>query len=329
MMHSRLGRWIAGVGLALGVASLGACASDSSTLTDPGRPSFGGAPINPTGDRTVEFELFELCKDYSGQAGPSVTFDVTVDRDNNNTGADVSFQVTLADGECQEIWTDGGPIQDLVTVTEQVPVPAIGSYMPSFVKTKLVRTSGVDNVVVDAPVAGNSTSEAFSGDTPNGVVGVLVEFTNTYTPPPPALGRMTGGGNQIRIDGVRITRGFTIHCDIILSNNLEINWPGGNNWHITKPLTSAYCIDDPNVDPAPPRAPFDTFVGEGTGSLNGVAGSIVKFTFVDAGEPGTSDQAAIQIWAPGDDPNTDLPVLAVSGVLDHGNIQAHEDQPHK
>jgi len=186
MTHLRLGRWVATVGLALGVASLGACASDSATLTDPTRPSFGGTPSDPTGDRTVEFELFELCKDYSGQAGPSVTFDVTVDRDNNNTGADVSFQVTLADGECQEIWTDGGPIQDLVTVTEQVPVPATGSYAPSFVKTKIVRTSGVDNVVVDAPVAGNSTSEAFSGDTPSGVVGVLVEFTNTYMPPPPA-----------------------------------------------------------------------------------------------------------------------------------------------
>ncbi|HSM16845.1 MAG TPA: hypothetical protein VK845_07595, partial [Gemmatimonadales bacterium] len=184
MTHLRLGRWVATVGLALGVASLGACASDSTTLTDPTRPSFGGTPSDPTGDRTVGFELFELCKDYSGQAGPAVIFDVTVDRDNDNSGADVSFQVTLADGECQEIWTDGGTSQDLVTVTEQVPVPATGSYAPSFVKTKLVRTSGVDNVVVDAPVAGNSTSEAFSGDTPSGVVGVLVEFTNTFVPPP-------------------------------------------------------------------------------------------------------------------------------------------------
>ncbi len=189
MTHLRLGRWVATVGLALGVASLGACASDSATLTDPSRPSFGGTPSDPTGDRTVEFELFELCKDYSGQAGPSVTFDVTVDRDNNNTGADVSFQVTLADGECQEIWTDGGPTQDLVTVTEQVPVPATGSYAPSFVKTTLVRTAGApDAVVVGASTPGNSTSEAFSGDTPSGVVGVLVEFTNTYMPPPPGGG---------------------------------------------------------------------------------------------------------------------------------------------
>ena len=69
------------------------------------------------------------------------------------------------------------------------------------------------------------------------------------------------------VDGVRITRGFTIHCDIILSNNLEINWSGGNKWHIDKPLTSATCVDDPAISPEPPAAPFDTFIGEGEGTL--------------------------------------------------------------
>ncbi len=186
MKHLNLGRWVAGLSLALGVAFVGACA-DGGGVTDPGRPSFGGTPTDPTGDRTVEFELFELCKDYAGQSGPSVTFDVTVDRDNDGSGADVTFQVTLADGECREIWTDGGPTQDLVTVTEQVPVPASGSYDPSYVKTTLVRTAGApDQTVVGPSTPGNSTSEAFSGDTPSGVVGVLVEFTNTFVPPPPA-----------------------------------------------------------------------------------------------------------------------------------------------
>ena len=52
-------------------------------------------------------------------------------------------------------------------------------------------------------------------------------------------GRMTGGGGQnVEIGGIYVTRGFTIHCDLVLSNNLEINWPG-NKWHIDKPLTLA------------------------------------------------------------------------------------------
>jgi len=139
-------------------------------------------------------------------------------------------------------------------------------------------------------------------------------------------GRMTGGGKQITVAGVKVTRGFTIHCDILLSNNLEINWPDGNNWHITKPLTSAECVDDPTVNPEPPPAPFDTFIGEGIGSLNGVDGAFVKFVFVDAGEPsGKGDKASIQVFDPGGTLVLNVPL----SPLDGGNIQAHFDQPHK
>ena len=138
-------------------------------------------------------------------------------------------------------------------------------------------------------------------------------------------GRMTGGGGQhAQIGGIYITRGFTIHCDIMLSNNLEINWPG-NQWHLDKPLTFADCSNDPNVDPAPPPAPFDTFYGEGIGRLNGVDGARVEFTFVDGGEPsGGGDRAAIRIFDPNGIVVLDLPL----SPLDNGNIQAHYDQPH-
>ena len=135
---------------------------------------------------------------------------------------------------------------------------------------------------------------------------------------------MTGGGEQTDVAGVDISRGFTIHCDIILSNNLEFNWKG-NKWHLDKPLTSAQCIDDPNINQKPPKAPLDTFIGEGIGQLNGVDGSLVKFTFIDAGEPGRNDMAKIQIFAPGGALVLDVPL----SNLDHGNIQAHFDQPHK
>lgn len=143
-------------------------------------------------------------------------------------------------------------------------------------------------------------------------------------------GRMTGGGNSITVaDGVKITNGLELHCDILLSNNLEINWPGGNNWHITKPILTADCVDDPAINPEPPPAPFDTFNGTALGSLNGVDGSFIEFTFVDAGEPGgKNDQVSLKIYSGGDNTTPvvlDVPLQFTTG----GNLQAHYDQPHK
>jgi hypothetical protein len=168
-------------------------------------------------------------------------------------------------------------------------------------------------------------------------VGWVVVYCNSEVPPPPDLdGRMTGGGGQIVVIGtflnalsnslepgeIRVTRGFTIHCDLILSNNIEVNWPD-NKWHLDKPLTDATCVS--NGDPFPPVAPFNTFMGVGVGELNGVPGSVIEFTFVDNGEPGKNDQAAIRIFAPGSSTVVlDVPLQDLS----HGNIQAHFDQPH-
>ena len=129
-------------------------------------------------------------------------------------------------------------------------------------------------------------------------------------------GRMTGGGSVFK-GNMRITHGFEIHCDLKKPNNIEVNWPGGNNFHMTD-LTSAVCTDDPGIDQRPPVAPLDTFRGEGTGKLNGVPGARIEFVFVDAGEPGKKDTASIKIW---DDVNN--LVLEVSGFLRVGNHQAH------
>jgi hypothetical protein len=154
-----------------------------------------------------------------------------------------------------------------------------------------------------------------------------VTLANGEEPPPPECsfveGRMTGGGGQIIIGDVFVSRGLTIHCDIVLSNNLEINWPG-NKWHLDKPLDAATCIDDPAYNPVPPAAPFDTFIGLGTGKLNGVDGSVVMFTFIDNGEPGKTDRASIQIFDAGGTMVLDVPL----SLLDRGNLQAHYDQPH-
>jgi len=132
-----------------------------------------------------------------------------------------------------------------------------------------------------------------------------------------AEGRMTGGGSVFK-GNMRITHGFEIRCDLKKPNNLEVNWPGGNNFHMTE-LTSAVCTDDPAINPKPPNAPFDTFTGKGTGKLNGVSGARIEFVFTDAGEPGTKDTASMKIWN-----KANNLVLEVSGVLNKGNHQAHK-----
>lgn len=144
----------------------------------------------------------------------------------------------------------------------------------------------------------------------------------------PSLGRFTGGGHQIRLaDGVRITRGLTIHCDLLLSNNLQVNWPTGNKFHMLEHLTTVACTDDPNIIQQPPPAPIDTLIGVGTGRYNNQPGYTIEFTLVDAGEPGGNDQMAIKIYQTSNPSNVvlDVPLQLLTG----GNLQAHYDQPHK
>lgn len=142
----------------------------------------------------------------------------------------------------------------------------------------------------------------------------------------PGFGRFTGGGNQIRVGAVRVTRGLTIHCDLVLSNNLEVNW-GGNKFHMTEHLTTVACTDDPAIIQAPPAAPLDTLIGVGTGRYNNTNGFTIEFTLVDYGEPGSDDQMRIYIYETANPANVvlDVPLQLLSG----GNLQAHYDQPHK
>jgi hypothetical protein len=139
-------------------------------------------------------------------------------------------------------------------------------------------------------------------------------------------GRFTGGGKQVDVgDVASITRGLTIHCDLLLSNNLEINWGRGNNFHMLEHLETVACFDDPAIDQRPPAAPLDTLIGRGTGRYNGVDGYSIEFTLVDAGEPGRSDEMGFVITAPDGSVVINVPLQHLAG----GNLQAHFDQPHK
>jgi hypothetical protein len=137
-----------------------------------------GTPVSPTAQagstaavlRQAEIGLFEICKEYVGAVGPTVTFNVTVDL-NNDGSIDSTPQIQLGDGQCQEVLPSivlGG---HTITVTEVVPA----GYTASYVKT----TAASGGTTVAAPVASNTTSGTV------GDQGILVVFTNTADLPPP------------------------------------------------------------------------------------------------------------------------------------------------
>jgi hypothetical protein len=139
---------------------------------------------------------------------------------------------------------------------------------------------------------------------------------------------MTGGGSifpEVDYGGdPRITHGFVLHCDPRNSDNLQINDHGtGWNFHMEE-LTAAICLDDPAIDPNPPDATFDTFVGEGTGRCKNTGGEerdcTARWTFTDGGEVGgcVRDTAIITV----EDDNGNV-LISISGVVDCGNHQAH------
>ena len=133
---------------------------------------------------------------------------------------------------------------------------------------------------------------------------------------------MTGGGSIFTGPGgsIRVTHGFQIRCDPKdRRQRLEINWPGvqdQNNFHLTD-MKKATCIDDPDIDPTPPHAGFDTYIGEGVGTCNGKPAAIT-FVFTDAGEPGTEDTAEYHISGA-------CTLDTVETFLTYGNHQAHKN----
>lgn len=171
----------------------------------------------------------------------------------------------------------------------------------------------------------------------------------------PALARITGGGWRVTALGgeaVRSSNGLTLHCDRLLSNNLQINWrdPGSNKWHINKIVDAAFCYDQDGFEPEPPDAPANTYIGLDLGKLNNStdpAGSVACWIFEDHGEKDDPDQALIRIWdtgvdpgiSPDDlddtdfdcsgDPSADGDVVLFVPLSDvNGNLQFHFDQPH-
>jgi hypothetical protein len=131
-------------------------------------------PVNPGPRlRTADVEFVEICKDYAGGTGPAVTVDVAVDIGNDGS-TNQTFQVSLAAGECEDVWLHGGLVYDRVVVTEVVPT----GYTASVVVSTIVGST----TTTGASVSSNTASVLARGNT-----GGLIVFTNRPIP-------TTGGG---------------------------------------------------------------------------------------------------------------------------------------
>lgn len=256
----------------------------------------------------VEPGMFKLIK-----TGGSGTFHVLATAGTEDGPIVEDKEVSLDAGDCAVVHVNTAPFPDInfVRVTETSGDPAVVECEAIHLGEPAVCDEVTENSVLYWVAKGK---------------GAVATFTNE---PDMVLGRMTGGGTvrlqEIGGETVRITHGFTLHCDIELSNNLEINWDG-NQWHLEKEsLENVSCTDEPEIAPEPPAAPFDTFRASAIGRYNGVPGFEIAFTLQDAGEPGgRGDKAGMTIVAPNGDVVLDVPFDFTVG----GNLQAHYDQPH-
>ncbi len=144
--------------------------------------------------------------------------------------------------------------------------------------------------------------------------------------------RMTGGGHVLGMslgEVVKVTHGFALHCRTATEpQRLQINWSGGNSFHLTK-LISSSCTESSRIDQENPDAPIDTYNGQGTGRLNFGGGQTdtgtATWRFVDGGEPGGGNDR-IRLTIVDSAGKTVVSVVTSSGdskPLTSGNHQAH------
>jgi hypothetical protein len=157
-----------------------------------------------------------------------------------------------------------------------------------------------------------------------------------------AFGFINGGGGYDEVDrktgnedfvepGDRLRFGAVLPCDLEdqPGPNLVTTFLGDGNEAQFKleELTRAFCRNDPFIDSRNPNSEFDTYVGEGTGTLriNGTdVPATAEFILIDRGEPGSPPVTGVDFYQIQVRP-FGLPIALAEGVgtLDEGNIQAH------
>ncbi len=180
----------------------------------------------------------------------------------------------------------------------------------------------------------NIATPAYAHECPPGAttaVGSNGSITCVYT------GFMTGGGKFNGMENSApnptnqtvLVHGFILHCNSsALPNELEVNWKDSSGvehqFHLEM-LYNSHCEMNPALgSPNPPTANFNTWVGNGTGSLDGQDGAFIYAIFTDQSQPagtqagGPGDWSTIVIYAP----NGTL-VLNVTDQLFGGAQQVH------
>jgi len=140
---------------------------------------------------------------------------------------------------------------------------------------------------------------------------------NPLPTPGTTKGFMTGGG---QMSSFAASHGFNLGCTTDSNhNNLEVNWSGGQNFHLES-IPVVDCYLDPNLPaPNPPNAGFNSLFLIGTGKLNNHPGATITLLFTDAGEPGTNDMAQMEISFNGS-VALEIPLAKIAT----GNQQAHK-----
>jgi hypothetical protein len=253
---------------------------------------------------------------------PTISANVVCDTATGNLV--VNYTSTAWPGEGSDPTNDPSRANPQINITLDGALVTTGAYTApnySFSGSFVVTGKSGGDVIEVAAVAVGTWANGEPGGGVTQWVDLIVPECGTID-----NGRFTGGGSQVRVGDVRVTRGLTIHCDLLLSNNLEVNW-GGNRFHMTEHVTTVECSDSPFIIQAPPVAPLDTLIGVGTGRYNNQDGYTIEFTLQDFGEPGTDDRMAIKIFQTANPANVvlNVPLQKLSG----GNLQAHFDQPHK
>jgi hypothetical protein len=146
-------------------------------------------------------------------------------------------------------------------------------------------------------------------------------------------GKMIGAGTFG--DDPTVSHEFVLHCDInARPNRLRVNWRAKDDdydrgrghadhgktmhFHLMN-LEQVRCYDDPAIDTGKPKANFDTYEGEGIGTLDGKPGYGAEWVLTDAGDPGRKNDTASILIKDGDG-NV---VLDVSVQLISGNHRAY------
>jgi uncharacterized repeat protein (TIGR01451 family) len=308
--------------------------NNTATLTGAGLPT-----LTDTGDYTCTPPSITIVKtpdNATFNIGDTLTFTMVVTNGSPGTAHNVVLNDPLPTKGGVLGWTfdTGGNPGNVCTILSNVLNCAFGNLASGQTKAVVVKTTiGAPQLTCDANKIIN-TATVTSSD-----AGTHTDTGDYICKPSNTSARITGGGSIFAtVNGkpnIRVTHGLELRCDPNdPRQSLEINWDGGNNFHLDKLINSVTCFDDPKTQPPPPpNTVVDTYAGTtlfnghtgyhgfgyavGTGTCNKLPATIY-FILNDAGEPGKADVAEYHITG-------GCTLDAGPAFLDKGNHQFHKN----